>query len=131
MSVAGNKQNNLQIVYTPWANLKKTGDMATGQVGFHSPKLVKYIRIETRINEIVNRLNKTKQERNTDLLAEHEEHQRQLVAARKAVQREHQKREKELELERRKLAESRSYDKVYNNASMKSNKDASSEDDFM
>ena len=32
--------NNLSIVYTPWSNLKKTGDMAVGQVGFHKQKLV-------------------------------------------------------------------------------------------
>ena len=28
------------IVYTPWSNLKKTGDMDVGQVGFHNNKLV-------------------------------------------------------------------------------------------
>jgi hypothetical protein len=31
----GNKKNNLSIVYTPASNLKKTGDMAVGQVSFH------------------------------------------------------------------------------------------------
>ena len=33
--------NNLSIVYTPWANLKKTGDMAVGQVGFFKSKEVR------------------------------------------------------------------------------------------
>ena len=28
------------MVYTPWANLKKTATMEVGQVGFHNPKLV-------------------------------------------------------------------------------------------
>jgi hypothetical protein len=32
--------NNVSIVYTPFTNLKKTGDMAVGQVGFHSQKKV-------------------------------------------------------------------------------------------
>lgn len=39
-SIEGNKRNNLQVVYTPWSNLKKTGDMVTGQVGFHKDHLV-------------------------------------------------------------------------------------------
>lgn len=39
-SIEGNKLNNLQIVYTPWSNLKKTGDMATGQISFHKNNLV-------------------------------------------------------------------------------------------
>lgn len=43
-----------------WDNLKKTGDMDVGQVGFHRPKEVRTISVEKRINEIVNRLNKTK-----------------------------------------------------------------------
>lgn len=32
--------NNIAVVYTPWANLKKTADMDVGQVGFHSDKEV-------------------------------------------------------------------------------------------
>lgn len=30
--------NNIGVVYTPWANLKKTGDMDVGQIGFHRQK---------------------------------------------------------------------------------------------
>lgn len=37
---AGNKLNNLDVVYTPWFNLRKTPSMDVGQVGFHNPKLV-------------------------------------------------------------------------------------------
>lgn len=32
--------NNIDVVYTPWANLKKTASMDVGQVGFHNPKMV-------------------------------------------------------------------------------------------
>ncbi len=32
-SIQGNKMNNIVVVFTPWSNLKKTGDMAVGQVG--------------------------------------------------------------------------------------------------
>lgn len=40
-SGAGNKVNNIDVVYTPWYNLKKTPSMDVGQVGFHNPKLVR------------------------------------------------------------------------------------------
>lgn len=33
--------NNIGVVYTPWANLKKTGDMDVGQIGFHRQKDVR------------------------------------------------------------------------------------------
>ncbi len=32
--------NNINVVYTPWANLKKTADMDVGQIGFHRQKEV-------------------------------------------------------------------------------------------
>lgn len=41
--VAGNKVNNIDIVYTPWSNLKKTANMDVGQVGFHNSKMVSFV----------------------------------------------------------------------------------------
>ena len=38
--IVGNKLNNVDVVYTPWYNLRKTASMDVGQVGFHNPKLV-------------------------------------------------------------------------------------------
>lgn len=35
--------NNVDVVYTPWHNLKKTASMDVGQVGFHNPKIVSYL----------------------------------------------------------------------------------------
>lgn len=35
-SISGNKLNNVGIVYTPWANLRKTASMEVGQVRFAS-----------------------------------------------------------------------------------------------
>lgn len=61
-SIDGNKMNNIDVVYTIWDNLKKTAAMEVGQVSFHREKDVRKIRVEKRINEIVNRLNKTKTE---------------------------------------------------------------------
>lgn len=72
----------------------KTGDMQTGQVGFHKPKMVrqspfspdkrtlivkvKKIFVPKRENAIVNRLKKTCSERYPDLAAEQAEHDRQV-----------------------------------------------------
>ncbi|XP_058454541.1 coiled-coil domain-containing protein 25-like isoform X3 [Malaya genurostris] len=71
-SINGNKMNNIDIVYTMWENLKKTPAMEVGQVSFHKDKEVRKMRVEKRVNEIVNRLNKTKREEHPDFRAERE-----------------------------------------------------------
>lgn len=38
--ITGNKMNNIDVVYTMWANLKKTQGMDVGQVGFFKDKEV-------------------------------------------------------------------------------------------
>ena len=35
--------NNIDVVYTPWSNLKKTPSMDVGQVGFHNSKMVEML----------------------------------------------------------------------------------------
>ncbi|VDO14183.1 unnamed protein product [Haemonchus placei] len=65
-SIEGNKMHDVGIVYTMWENLKKTGDMAVGQIGFHDHKKVKRCVVAKRINEIVNRLNKTEVKEDID-----------------------------------------------------------------
>lgn len=69
-SIEGNKKNGITVIYTPWDNLKKTPGMETGQVTFFNNKKVKRVFVEKRINEVVNRLNKTKVERHPDLRLE-------------------------------------------------------------
>lgn len=39
-TAAGNKKDNITIVYTPWSNLKKDGSMAVGQVSFKDQRKV-------------------------------------------------------------------------------------------
>jgi len=39
-SISGNKMNDIDVVYTLWANLKKTESMEVGQVGFYKEKEV-------------------------------------------------------------------------------------------
>ncbi|CAI5509434.1 unnamed protein product [Closterium sp. Naga37s-1] len=87
-SIMGNKLNNIDVVYTPWANLRKAASMDVGQIGFHNPKAVRSVRVEKRLNEVVNRLNKTKVEKTPDLQAEKEAREAEDRAARKAVLRE-------------------------------------------
>ena len=89
-SIEGNKKDNVTIIYTPWSNLKKSGNMATGQVGFHNNKLVKRVYVEKRENAIVNRLNKTKVEKFPDLRQEkadreHEERKKERIASQAQV----------------------------------------------
>ncbi|KAH6722187.1 hypothetical protein DL95DRAFT_440385 [Leptodontidium sp. 2 PMI_412] len=91
-SIEGNKKDNVTIIYTPWANLKKDGSMAVGQVGFKDPRKVKRILVPQRENPIVNRLNKTKVEKFPDLQMEREE---KLKAVRKKDQAARLERKKE------------------------------------
>lgn len=138
-SIQGNKLNNLDVVYTPWSNLKKTASMDVGQVGFHNPKVVRTVRVEKRINEIVNRLNKTKVERTPDLKAERESYNAAERAERKAQLRDKKRREELERMEKDRQAEIRSYKGLMVSENMTSNKDVASkgkslqelEDDFM
>ncbi|KAJ1723594.1 hypothetical protein LPJ53_002079 [Coemansia erecta] len=66
-SIEGNKKNNITVIYTPWSNLLKRGDMATGQVSFKNPQLVRRVFIAERVNMVVNRLNRTKKIESPDL----------------------------------------------------------------
>uniref|UniRef100_A0A0D3G4M9 NFACT RNA-binding domain-containing protein n=1 Tax=Oryza barthii TaxID=65489 RepID=A0A0D3G4M9_9ORYZ len=135
----GNKTNNIDVVYTPWYNLKKTPSMDVGQVGFHNSKLVRIVKVEKRINEIVNRLNKTKVERKPDLKAEREAVSAAEKAERKVQLRDKKRREEMERLEKEKQAEIRSYKNLMVQEKMTSNKQVASgsktleelEDDFM
>ncbi|KAK2725139.1 coiled-coil domain-containing protein 25-like [Artemia franciscana] len=130
-SIQGNKMNNIDVVYTMWTNLKKTPGMEPGQVGFHKDKEVYKIRVEKRINEIVNRLNKTKEIREVDLRAVREARDAAEREDKKRLLREQNQREKEEEKRRKEEAEQRSYDKLLKVESMQSNKDGNDSDDFM
>ncbi|XP_074635162.1 coiled-coil domain-containing protein 25-like isoform X2 [Acropora palmata] len=131
-SIHGNKVNNIAVVYTLWANLKKTSDMEIGQVGFHNSKEVHIMKVEKRINEIVNRLNKTKEEKFPNLRDEREERDRLEREDGKQKLREQKQREKEEEKRRKEEAALRSYDSLMDSSKMVSNQDAGSdEDDFM
>ncbi|XP_052620154.1 uncharacterized protein LOC111885860 isoform X2 [Lactuca sativa] len=138
-SIQGNKVNNIDVVYTPWQNLKKTPSMDVGQVGFHNNKAVRTVRVEKRINEVVNRLNRTKVERKPDLKAEREAVNAAERAERKQQLRDKKRREEMERLEKERQAEVRSYKNLMVADKMTSNKEIASthkslqelEEDFM
>lgn len=85
-SIEGNKKDNITVIYTPWSNLKKDGSMAVGQVSFKDNKKVKRILVAQRENAIVNRLNKTKVEKQPDLKQEKDDRLKELRKRDQAAQ---------------------------------------------
>lgn len=138
-SIQGNKENNVWIVYTPWANLKKLPRMEVGQVGYHDLKLVRRIKVEKRQNEIVNRLNKTKREEYPDLAAEREAYDSEVREEKKRAFREAENARLEEERAREADREARDYKHIMDGDKMVTNKDIAAkyesvsdyEDDFM
>lgn len=131
-SIQGCKQNMVNVVYTPWANLKKTGSMDVGQVGFHKDKEVRSFMVEKKINEIINRLNKTKEEKDVNFCELREKRD----AEERRLERKHQQEEKLqkkiAELEKREQEKLRTYADLMVETSMASNVDnPPDEDDFM
>lgn len=131
-SITGNKMNNIDVVYTMWDNLKKTASMDVGQVSFHREKDVRKIRVEKRINETVNRLNKTKTESHPDFQAERERRDASEREDKKKVMRDRRDQEKEAERLRKEQAELRSYASLMAKDNMTTNHDDGNDsDDFM
>lgn len=135
-SIEGNKQNNVAVVYTLWSNLKKTGDMDVGQVSFHKPGDVKRIMVEKRVNETVNRLNKTKTEAYPDLAKEKILRLKELNKRQREMSKQKAEHDKQLREQRQKEKEEKSYTKIHKPESMTSNKDHRQdyndfEEDFM
>ncbi|XP_006462476.1 hypothetical protein AGABI2DRAFT_137158 [Agaricus bisporus var. bisporus H97] len=112
-SIEGNKKDNLTIIYTPGDNLKKTGDMAVGQVSFHSDKKVKPVHVEKRENVIVNRLNKTKIEKEVNHEQERVDRLKKENAIKRAAAAEQNKAKLELAKQREAEKQARSYDTLF------------------
>ena len=110
--------------------------MATGQVSFHDPKTVKKVHVTVRQNAIVNRLNKTREEKYPDLRLEKEADQREKRKAER-IEREKQKAKDRDEKQRRdelRWQKDHAYDDMMREDEMVSNQDRDAgfyEDDFM
>uniref|UniRef100_A0A2K6M3T4 Coiled-coil domain-containing protein 25 n=2 Tax=Rhinopithecus TaxID=542827 RepID=A0A2K6M3T4_RHIBE len=109
-SIQGCKMNNINVVYMPWSNLKKTADRV-----FHRQKDVKIVTMEKKVNEILNRLEKSKVEQFPDLAAE----------------KERRDCEERNEKEKREMDELRSCSSQMKVENMSSNQDGSDSDEFM
>lgn len=136
-SIEGNKKDNITVIYTPWSNLKKDGSMAVGQVSFKDQRMVKRILVAQRENPIVNRLNKTKVEKQPDLKQERDDRQRELQKRDQAVQLARKKEETRLarEYQEKKYQKEHAYDDIFTEenmaASSNQDRDEGWEDDFM
>ncbi|EGP92157.1 uncharacterized protein MYCGRDRAFT_98662 [Zymoseptoria tritici IPO323] len=136
-SIEGNKKDNITVIYTPWSNLKKTGAMATGQVGFFDQKKVKRVYVVSRENAIVNRLNKTKEEKYPDLREEKAEREKELRKVERIAMQEKKKQDAQLAEERQRLKwqKDHMYDELHTeeNLAQTSNEDRDEDflDDFM
>ncbi|XP_016324748.1 coiled-coil domain-containing protein 25-like isoform X2 [Sinocyclocheilus anshuiensis] len=130
-SIQGCKMNNINVVYTPWGNLKKTADMDVGQIGFHRQKEVKIVAVEKKINEIINRLEKTKEERYPDLAAEKESRDREERSEKKTQLQEQKKKEKEEMKKKKETEELRNYSSLMKSDNMTTNEGGNDSDDFM
>ncbi|KAG9290372.1 hypothetical protein G9A89_007103 [Geosiphon pyriformis] len=136
-SIEGVKKSSVVVVYTPWNNLKKTADMDVGQVSFHDHGLVKKLQIEKN-NQVVKRLEKTKQESHPDLALEKLEIEKQRRRAAKEASNAKKKEDLQREKEKREEASKKSYDSIFEQSNMRSNlqntdvKDVNEwEEDFM
>lgn len=138
-SIQGCKLNNITIVYTPWSNLKKTADMDVGQVGFHDTRKVRKCKVEKKSNEIINRLEKTQQERIPDLRAEKEVYEAQVRARKRAEEKQARQEAKTAKEEQRRQEDVKSYKHIMKEENMVSNSELRGkystpqdyEDDFM
>ncbi|KAK9484430.1 hypothetical protein V1527DRAFT_470095 [Lipomyces starkeyi] len=136
-SIEGNKRDNITVIYTPWTNLRKTNGMAVGQVGFKKDKLVKKVHVQTRVNAIVNRLNKTKVEKFPEFQSEKVEYEKTRTHTQRALHAARNKRELEEAEAKKKAAwqQEHAYDDIFSqeNLAKSSNQNRGEdwEDDFM
>lgn len=107
-SIQGNKQKNVTIIYTPWSNIKKTGDMDTGTVTFHNDRVVRRHLVRDRENAIVNALNKTKREVAVDHESVRQERERAIGREKKLNAT--RERNERLEVERQREADRKARD---------------------
>lgn len=136
-SIEGCKKEVVSVVYTPCPNLKKTADMAPGQVSFHNKKEVIKVKNVERGKDIVKALYKSKEEKFPDLRKLRQEKENKMMREQKVKNRLEKAAQNEVESERR--AEAKKWedarDDFDDEDNMVSNKDQAGEwddeDDFM
>ncbi|KAK4048166.1 hypothetical protein OIO90_005930 [Microbotryomycetes sp. JL221] len=109
-SIAGNKKDNVTILFTPTSNLLKDNSMSTGAVSFHNPQMVHRFHVPTKENAIVNALTKTKQTRTMEQFIDQVQEMLKAEARRqKAEANERKNAELQLARERKAQMQARDY----------------------
>lgn len=121
-SIQANKLKNVQIIYTPWSNVKKKGDMDTGTVMFHNDRRVKRFLVKERDNAVVNALNKTKREVQVDHEMVRQERERNKGREKKAKAIEESNSRLELERAREAERKARDYSSIYSSEAIERSK---------
>ena len=125
-SIEGCKLREVYVVYTRWRNLHKTNDMEIGAIGYHDRTKVKRIKVK-KDQTIVNKINKTKEERSPDLAAlqqqRAEEIRSQQKQEKKQIQETQRITQKKERWEQEQAANLRSYKSIMKEEKMKSNYD--------
>ncbi|EFA78104.1 coiled-coil domain-containing protein 25 [Heterostelium album PN500] len=151
-SIQGCKESSVNIVYTPWANLKKTRDMEPGQVLYHneaasffiyllirltynvkhlsiSPEQIRYVKNVKKVPLIINRIEKSREERDVRLKEEREERDREERHEKRAQAEQVKRADIKAQEEKKKQQDIKHYTAVMKSENMKSNKYQSMEDD--
>ncbi|KAN0011830.1 hypothetical protein ACTFIV_000492 [Dictyostelium citrinum] len=131
-SIQGCKEASVDIVYTPWANLKKTAGMEAGQVLYHNEREVKYVRNVRKEPKIINRIEKTREKREVDLMHERDARDKSERHEKRKEQEEKRRAEKKAYEEKQKMEDIKKYTSIMKPDNMKSNKyNPTDDDDFM
>lgn len=137
-SIEGCKTANINVVYTMHDNLRKTGDMAVGQVGFKDEKAVKKAHVPKKIQEVVKRLEKSKVEREHDFRTERLDYLAERERKQKNERKQKLEADKRAQAEKIALDKTKRYEDVMKETNMTSNKELAAgksvqeiEDDFM
>ncbi|KYQ89146.1 coiled-coil domain-containing protein 25 [Tieghemostelium lacteum] len=131
-SIQGCKEPAVNIVYTPWANLKKTAGMEPGQVDYHSDAQIKYVRNVRKQNNVINRIEKTKEKREVALKEEREQRDREERHEKRVKLEEQKKADKLAQEEKQKQLDIKHYTTIMTKENMTSNKmNMVDDDDFM
>eukprot|EP00931_Biecheleriopsis_adriatica_P063697 TRINITY_DN38623_c0_g1_i1.p1 TRINITY_DN38623_c0_g1~~TRINITY_DN38623_c0_g1_i1.p1 ORF type:complete len:233 (+),score=71.96 TRINITY_DN38623_c0_g1_i1:78-776(+) len=94
-SIDGCKAADVDIVYTPFLNLKKEERMDVGQVGFKEESFRLLLKKVSKDKEVIKRLEKTRVEKNVDLAKEREQRDQEERARRRKFIEEQKAAEKE------------------------------------
>ena len=137
-SIQGSKDKKVDVVYTPWFNLKKTPDMEPGQVAFHKKQDVRYNRNIEKDQPILKQIEKTRVwNGDVKLQLEQQERLKRESAREKKAKANKAAYDKKVQEELKKQKELMSYDRLFeNDEEMTSNQfqggnDGSDSDDFM